>query len=129
MSLFTRIFNTLGGYDDLAARFPGGPEPQGPRFERQCVQFSRSVRYDWCVTVVVAPTGIWFQARPPAQGAQAAVFLPWNQIRRVEPVRLYWRRSVRLTCGEPRVGTVTFFQPVWDVAGPLWDAARAVARG
>ena len=77
MSIFTRAFNKLGGYDSLAERFPGGPEPQGQRWERRCVEFGGSMRYDWCVTIVAAADGLWLQARPPAQGTQAAIFVPW----------------------------------------------------
>jgi hypothetical protein len=66
MSIFTRAFNKLGGYDQLAARFPGGPDPQGARRDRQCVQFGRSMRYDWCVSIIVTQAGVWLQARPPA---------------------------------------------------------------
>jgi len=125
VSIFTRAFNRLGGYDSLAERFPGGSEPQGSRWENRCVQFGRSMRYDWCVTIVVATYGLWVQARPPGQGAQAAIFAPWGEIRDAQPTLLYWRQAVRLTCGEPAAGTITVWQPVWDAAGPLWEAARA----
>ena len=124
MSLFTRAFNKVGGYDRLATSFPGGPEPPGLRWERQCVQFGRGVRYDWCVTIVVTQTGVWLQARPPAQGVQAAIFLPWRAFSAARPVRLYWRSAVQLTCGAPAVGEITVFQPVWDAAAPYWSAAR-----
>ncbi len=122
MSSFTRAFNRLGGYDSLAERFPGGPEPQGPRWERSSVEFGSSMRYDWCVTVVVARDGLWLQARPPAQGTQAAILVPWAEIRDVRPVRLYWRRAVRLICGDG-AGTITVWRPVWDAARPLREAA------
>lgn len=128
MSLFTRAFNKLGGYDQLVARFPGGPQPPGPVWERQSVQFSRSMRYQWCVTVVVAQGGIWLQARPPAQGLQAPLFVPWSEIREARPVRLFWRPAVRLGCGAPEVGAVTVFRPIWDVAAPFWTAAGGGRR-
>jgi hypothetical protein len=122
VSIFTRAFNKLG-YNGLAARFPGATQPQGPRWENRCVQFG-SMRYDWCVTIVVGHEGLWLQPRPPLQGAQPPVFVPWSDIRDVQPTLLYWRRAVRLVCGEPAAGTVTVWQPVWDAAGPLWQAAR-----
>jgi hypothetical protein len=75
------------------------------------------------VTIVVAADGLWLQARPPAQGTQAAILVPWAGIRDVRPTRLYWRQAVRLTCGEPAAGSITVWRPVWDVAGPLWQAA------
>ena len=84
MSIFTKAFNKLGGYDSLAERFPGGPEPKGQRWERRCVQFGNSMRYDWCVTIVVAADGLWLQARPPLQGTQKAIFVPWPEIRLAE---------------------------------------------
>ncbi len=128
MSIFTRAFNKLGGYDKLAERFPGGPEPAGPRWDRTCAEFGSTMRYDWCVTVIVAPDGLWLQARPPAQGVQAAVFVPWTSIRDARKARLYWRKAVRLTCGDPAAGSVTVWQPVWDAAAPLWEATWQRAR-
>ncbi len=123
MSIFTRAFNKLGRYDELAARFPGGPQPEGPTWQRRCVMFDKTMRYDWCVTIVVAADGLWLQARPPAQGTQAAILVPWTEIGAVRPTRLYWRRAVCLSCGEPAAGVITVWQPVWDAAGPLWQAA------
>ena len=101
MSIFTRAFNRLGGYDSLAERFPGGPEPRGAAVGEPLRPVRRSMRYDWCVTIVVAADGLWLQARPPLQGTQAAIFVPWAEIRAAETTMLYWRRAVRLTCGEP----------------------------
>jgi len=86
VSIFTKAFNRLGGYDSLAERFPGGPEPQG---------------------------------------TQAAIHVPWAEIRAAQSALLYWRNAARLTCGDPAAGTITVWQPVWDAAGPLWQAARA----
>ena len=128
MSIFTRAFNKLGGYDRLAERYPGATEPQGMRWDRQCVEFGGAMRYDWCTTLIVGQSGLFVQARPPAQGIQAALFVPWSEIRDVRRVRLYWRRAVRLTCGEPPAGTITVWQPVWDAAGPLWQDAWQTAR-
>lgn len=127
MSIFTRAFNKLGGYDALAERFPGASEPVGSRWANRCVQFGRSMRYDWCVTIVVASDGLWLQAKPPLQGTQRPIFVPWGEIREVRRTLLYWRQAVCLGCGDPAVGTITVWQPVWDAAGPLWQAARVAA--
>ena len=127
MSVFTRLFNRFSGYDELAARFPGGPEPQGTRWERQHVAFPHSMRYRWCVTIVVTPEGLWLQARPPAQGVQAAIMVPWAAVARVEPARLYWQRAARIACGEPAVGSVTVLSHVWAAADAYWRAARPQA--
>jgi hypothetical protein len=123
VSIFTRIFNRLGGYDDLARRYPVTGEPGGSHWDRQCVELG-AVRYDWCVAVIVALEGLYVQARPPAQGRQAAMLVPWPEITAAASTRLYWRRATRLTCGEPAVGSITVWQPVWEAAAPLWRAAR-----
>jgi hypothetical protein len=123
VSVFTKAFNKLG-YESLVQHFPGGPEPSGDQWENRCVQFG-SMRYDWCVTIVVAEDGLWLQARPPLQGTQKPIFVPWPEIRAARGTMLYWRKAVRLTCGEPPAGVVTVWQPVWDSAEPLWQAARA----
>jgi hypothetical protein len=125
MSIFTKLFNRAGGYDALAARFPGGPEPQGVRWERQSVMFANTVAYKFCVTVVVADEGLWLQARPPAQGLQPAIFVPWRDVARAERVTLYWRAGVRLVCGRPEAGRVTVYRQIWDAAEPHWRAAVA----
>lgn len=123
MSIFTKAFNKLG-HESLAERFPGGAQPQGQGWENRCVQFG-SVRYDWCVTIVVAREGLWLQARPPLQGVQRPIFVPWAEIHEARSTLLYWRQATRLICGRPPVGTVTVWRPVWDEAAPLWQAARA----
>jgi hypothetical protein len=120
MSIFTRVFNRAGGYDDLAVRFPGGPEPQGARWDGQSVMFANTVAYKFCVTVVVADDGIWVQARPPAQGVQPAIFVPWAGVARVESVRLYWRAATRVHCGDPEAGVFTVWRHIWETA----DARR-----
>ena len=128
MSIFTRAFNKFGGYDKLAERYPCAAEPEGTRWDRQCVELGGTMRYDWCTTLIVAPSGLYVQARPPAQGVQAAIFVPWSEITEVRQVRLYWRRAMRLTCGRPPVGKITVWRPVWDAAGPLWQDAWQTAR-
>jgi len=90
MSIFTRAFNKFGGYDEFSDRFPGATKSEGTRWDHQCVEFGGTMRYDWCTTLSVARSGLYVQARPPARGVQAAMFVP---------------------------------QPVWDAAGPLWQAA------
>jgi hypothetical protein len=125
MSIFTRLFNRAGGYDALAASFPGGPEPQGVRWEGQSVMFANTVAYKFCVTVVVADQGMWVQARPPAQGVQAAICVPWRDIALAEKVRLYWRPAVRLTCGRPEVGRFTVWRDIWNAADAHWAAAQS----
>lgn len=123
MSIFTRAFNKFGGYDKFAERYPWATEPEGTRWDRQCAEFGGTMRYDWCTTLIVAQAGPYAQARLPAKGVQTAIFVPCGEIGDVRQVRLYWRRAGRLTCGEPPTGKITVCQPVWDVAGPLWQAA------
>jgi hypothetical protein len=53
MSIFTRAFNKFGG----------------------------TMRYEGCTTLIVAQSGLYVPARPPAQGVQAAIFGPWSEIR------------------------------------------------
>jgi hypothetical protein len=126
VSIFTKAFNRLG-YDSLVARFPGETRPQGPRWENRCVQFG-SMRYDWCVTIVVGQDGLCLQPKPPLQGVKRPVFVPWGEVREVRSTLLYCRRAVRLACGEPAAGTVTVWRPVWDAAAPFRDAARGSGR-
>lgn len=124
MSIFTRAANRAGGYAALAARYPGGPEPPGRRWDRQSVMFANTVAYKFCVRVVVAADGLWLQARPPAQGTQSAIFVPWREIVRVEPVRLYWQAAMRVVCGEPEVGHFRLRRHIWQEADASWRAAR-----
>jgi len=81
MSIFTRAFTKFGGYDKLAERYPCATEPEGGRWDHQCAEFGGTMRYDWCTTLIVRQAGLYVQARPPAQGVQAAIFVPWSEIR------------------------------------------------
>ena len=128
MSIFTRAFNKFGAYNKLAERYACATEPEGTRWDHRCAELGGTIRYDWCTRLIVAQSGLYVQARPAAQGVQAASFVPWSEITYVRQVRLYWRRAVRLTRGEPPAGKITVWQPVWDAAGPLWQAAWQTAR-
>ena len=59
MSIFTRAFNKFGGYDELAGRFPCATEPQGTRWDHQCVEFGGTMRYDWCTTLTAGKITVW----------------------------------------------------------------------
>lgn len=81
MSIFTRAFTKFGGYDKFAERYPCATEPEGGCWDHQCPEFGGTMRYDWCTTLIVRQAGLYVQARPPAQGVQAEIFVPWSEIR------------------------------------------------
>ena len=49
--------------------------------------------------MIVAGDGLWVQAKPPMQGTQPAILVPWAEISAAHPATLYWRRATTLHCG------------------------------
>ncbi len=112
--LVARSFAKTGGYAALAERYPAPEAPPGPVIRGASVMFARTVAYRFHTELGASPAGLWVHPRPRGLGEHPALLIPWEEIRRIEPTRLYWERAVRLTMGDPPVGEVTIAKRIWD---------------
>ena len=117
-------FARSGGYAALAERFATTGSPPAFVLHRQTVMLDRTVAYKFCVTLGASAAGLYVHPQPKGLGGHPAVLIPWDQVQRAERARLYWRPGVRLTIGEPRIGELTVFEPLYQQL----TAARATPQ-
>jgi hypothetical protein len=94
----TGIFAKHSGLTGLARRYPVTQPPAGATLAKQTVRVG-SVRYRRCVDVSIG------------EG-------PWEEIRGAQKTRLYSRRAVWLSIGEPEFGSVTLYKALYERIAP-----------
>lgn len=111
-----RLFARMSGYNRLAQRYATPYQPEGQEYRRQTLQIG-AVRWRNCVRIGVSPLGLYL--RPEAMlTSYAPVLIPWDEIRKTEGTRLYWRQAWRLSVGEPRVATITLPMDLFETIRP-----------
>jgi hypothetical protein len=65
------------------------------------------------------------QGFPLSLLGRRALYIPWSEIKRVDEVRLFWRKAALLTLGEPPVGTVTLPMELFDAMQPAMSKIGA----
>jgi hypothetical protein len=112
----TGIFAKLSGLTGLAQRYPVTQPPMGATLAKQTVRVG-SVRYRRCVDVSVGEGGLYLGVHPPLL-AQGDILIPWDEIRGAQKTRLYSRKAVRLSIGEPEFGSVTLYKALYEQVSP-----------
>ena len=112
----TGIFAKHSGLAGLARRYPVSQPPTGAMLTKQTVKVG-SVRYRRCVDVGIGEGGLYLGVHPPLL-AKGDMLIPWEEIKGARKTRLYSRRAVRLSIGEPEFGSVTLYEGLYEQAAP-----------
>jgi hypothetical protein len=111
--LLRNIRGRGAGWTRLAEKFPAPFQPEGTVFSRQTIQVG-SVVYKNCATVVAADEGLYLAVNLPFFFRFNPLLLPWESLHGVRESRLYWRKTVILSIGNPEIGTVTLFRDLYE---------------
>jgi hypothetical protein len=112
----TGIFAKHSGLVELARRYPVTQLPTGAMLAKQTVKVG-SVRYRSCIAVSVGERGLYLGVHPPLL-AKGDMLIPWEEVKGAWKTRLYSRRAVRLSIGEPEVGSVTLYEGLYKQVAP-----------
>lgn len=112
----TGIFAKHSGLTGLAQRYPVTQPPTGATLAKQTVKVG-SVRYRSCVDVSVGEGGLYLGVHPPLL-EQGDMLIPWDEIKGAQKTRLYSRKAVRLSIGEPEFGSVTLYKALYEQVAP-----------
>ncbi len=121
--LLSGIFAQSGGWNRLATRYSTDRQPAGQCFTGQTIKMGGLVRYRNCITVCVSPEGLYLALVSAVLPKQPPLLIPWSEITGVEPTRLYWWKAARLSIGQPQVGTVDMWLPLFQSLRPFLDPA------
>ena len=97
------------GWRRLAERFPADAEPVGDILLRQTIR-AGVVRYRNVVTTGIGPEGLYLSVRLPAH---RPMLIPWSEFHGQRPTRIYWRESVEVVIGDPRIARIAFPQALY----------------
>ncbi len=106
--LVVALMGRISGWMALATHYPSPGNIVGWRNERETVKIG-SVLYRRMVTIATNAQGfelsvcsplVWVFQPPP-------IFIPWPEIKKIEPDRLYLHPAMKFVIGDPRIGTVT----------------------
>ena len=120
--LLTKLSLRSSGLTQLAERYPTRDFPAGQTFAGQTVQVGE-VRYRKCATMWLCREGLWLwvQAGLTQSGP---LLIPWDEVTGVQPARLYGRKGARLSIGDPAVGAVTLYEPLFQAMSAYLPPTR-----
>lgn len=116
VALAMRLSGRGSGWAELAKRYPAENSPVGQEFAWQTVRVG-IVRFRHSARVIVAPEGLWLSMQlqlakfPP-------LFIPWEEVKGVQNTRLYARKAVQLSIGEPPTGTIVVYVKLFEAMSP-----------
>ena len=102
------------GWAKLAELYPADDQPEGQVYKQRTVQVG-AVRYRFSTTVCINRQGLYLSVRLPDH---SPIFIPWDEIKRIRKTRIYWRRAMQLSVGDPQVTTVAVWMNLFRVIQP-----------
>lgn len=106
--LFVALMSRISGWKVLADTFPSPGSIVGWRHDHQTVKVG-TVLYRRIVTIATNAQGFELTVVSPLMWTfqPPAMFIPWSEVKKIEPDRLYLNPAMKLVIGDPRVGTIT----------------------
>jgi hypothetical protein len=105
----------LGGWTALGKRYKAPGKPEGKRFWMQSVRCGW-VDYNGCVTVWVAPHGLYMAVWLPFRSGHPPLFLPWSALHILEIHESWWASYVIVAVDNPPVARLRLPLRVVDAA-------------
>jgi hypothetical protein len=96
--LVVLVLSYVGGWQALAAAYSAQEPPRGTRHAGQSGSVG-VVSYRNCLTVHVAPDGLFLATPFFFRFAHKPLFIPWSAIRNQKPVKFLWHEAMGFEIG------------------------------
>ena len=110
------LFLKLSGLDKLIKQFPAQKTPTEEFLDKQTIQIGK-VRFRRCVTVKVYRTGLYLQVQT-VFSKYPPVLIPWREMQKLQPIKIYGRKATLLGVGTPRLTTLRLPLRLFDLIVP-----------
>jgi hypothetical protein len=116
--LILLVVSWASGWSTLGQRYRATEMPQGEKFRMQFASFGW-LDYNGCLTIVVAPDGIYLALWWMFRFAHPALLLPWSSLH-VEKIKATgWVKQVTIHVDDPPVARVKLPLRILDAAQRL----------
>lgn len=113
-TLLLLIFTHGSGWTKLAQTYPANHEPEGQKYIGRTIRVG-AVRYRNCVTASINPYGLYLSVPLPHH---PPMLIPWSEFKGLGETRIYWRKAIVLSIGNPRVATIAFPMGLFELMRP-----------
>ena len=101
------LLSAMGGWNRLAKLYPAGDKAISGESHRYVTGMVGGVSYRNVLHVHLTSEGFFIEPMILFRFRHPRLFIPWKAITERTPVSVLWWKSVRLTIGLPKVGTIT----------------------
>ena len=101
------MFARVSGLNNLVEHYPVTEVPEEVGLLKQTVMIG-IVRYRACVAVGVDTKGLYLDVNP-ILSKSIKLLIPWGEIKQTCKSKLYGRRAVCLSIGDPKIGKITVY--------------------
>jgi hypothetical protein len=102
-----------GSWQKLLVDFRATFQPEGKRIKFKSVKVGNII-YRNSMNLITTTTGLYLSTNF-LFGKIPSLFIPWNSISQVEDDVLYWKKSYKLSVGNPIVSKITLMKPEYDL--------------
>lgn len=114
--LIVLLLSYVGGWQRLSKVYASDIEPHGQAFPWISGRIG-VVSYRNCLTVHVAPEGLFLSMPFIFRIGHKTLLIPWHAIHSQDAVRFLWLQMVRFHVGQPSMGCIQLPQHVLEARG------------
>jgi len=108
-----RFFANISGLSKIADHFSAIQFPEDQELTKQTIQIG-SVRFRKCVNVHFDEKGFYFWIRS-VFSRYPQIFIPWNEFKSIHESKIYGKRAMQFSIGEPSVGSVRIPMEIFNL--------------
>jgi len=109
------LLSRLGGWHRLARQYATQRQPSGRGFAMQSGWIG-IVSYRNCLTVHVAPEGLFLSVMALLSIGHPRLLIPWSAIHEREPRKHLWRTTTRFEVGQPTLARIELAPEILEAA-------------
>jgi hypothetical protein len=115
------VISRAGGWKRVGQRYAATSVPEGRRFSMQHIAFGW-VDYNGCLTIIVAPEGIFLSLWQPFRFSHPNLLIPWSVLHVLKVKATGWTKEVKLAIEEPALAKVKLPYKIVEAAQELLPA-------
>jgi hypothetical protein len=118
------LLSRASGWKRVAQRYRALTVPEGQKFSMQHCAFGWA-DYNGCVTIIVAPEGVYLALWPPFRLSHPPLLIPWSALHVLKVKPTGWVKEVKLAIDDPPLARLTLPYKIVEAAQGLLPTLEA----